>query len=294
VTSRGRAAVFGALGQIGREAVRELGAMGYEAVGFGRAQCDVTDPKAVDAALSGFGVNDVVVNAAAWNDVAGAETRFADALLANGCAPYFIARAAQRHGATLVHFGTDYVFDGRKDSPYVESDAVHPINAYGRTKLCGEVLASETTPRVYLARVSTVFGLAEDKRRENFVDRVLAASRDGKTMRLMGDGSMSPTYAADAAHVVAELLRVEAPFGTYHVANGGACSWFVFAKEIANQCGITTQVERLGANDSDPRVRRPLNSALSSEKLTGLGLRTQPWQDGLRRYLRAKGRLDAD
>jgi dTDP-4-dehydrorhamnose reductase len=283
--------VFGAQGQIGREALRALAAAGYEPVGFGREQCDVTDAKAVGERLSGFGERDVVVNAAAWNDVAGAETRFADALLANGCAPYFIALAAHRSGATFVHFSSDYVFDGLKGSPYVESDAARPLNAYGRTKLCGEVLAAAVASRFYLARVSTVFGTADNFRRENFVERVLAASQNRTPMRLMGVGAMSPTYAADAADAVAQLLRSGAAFGTYHVANAGACSWYAFAEEIIRLCGGAARFERVGAQDGDVRVQRPLNSALSSEKLQGLGLRTRPWQDGLRRYLLATGRL---
>jgi dTDP-4-dehydrorhamnose reductase len=291
VTRRGRAVVFGAQGQIGREVMRALAATGYDGVGLDHAQCDVTVAKAVDECLSGFGAGDVVVNAAAWNDVVGAETRFAEALLANGCAPYFIARAAHRRGATMVHFGTDYVFDGRKESAYVESDAAHPLNSYGRTKLCGEVLAAASGAHLYLARVSTVFGAAGQGRRPNFVERVLAASRDRTPMRLMGDGAMSPTYAADAADAVADLLRTGAPFGTYHVANSGACSWFAFATEILRLSGGETHLERAGARDADRGVERPLFSALSSEKLSGLGLRTPPWQDGLRRYLRATGCL---
>jgi dTDP-4-dehydrorhamnose reductase len=283
--------VFGARGQIGREVVRALAASGYATVGLGHAQCDITDPDAVGAALGGIGEGDVVVNAAAWNDVVGAETRFADAMLANGCAPYFVARAAQWCGATMVHFGTDYVFDGRSGSPYVESDAVHPLNSYGRAKLCGEVLVKAVAPRVYLARVSTVFGVSDDRRRQNFVERVLAASRDGTPIRLMADGAMSPTYAADAADVVADLLRTDAPFGTYHVANTGACSWYAFAEEILRLAGRSARLERLGALEGDQRVTRPLNSALRSESLGSLGLMTQPWQDGLRRYLGATGHL---
>jgi dTDP-4-dehydrorhamnose reductase len=294
VTGRGRAAVFGAQGQIGSEAMRALAAVGYETLRFGHAQCDVTDAAAVGAALNNFGEGDVVVNAAAWNDVAGAETRFEDALLLNGCAPYFVALAARRHGATMVHFGTDYVFDGRKDSPYVESDAVHPLNAYGRTKLCGEVMATEVSGRIYLARVSTVFGVALRPRRENFVERVIAAARDGTRMRLLGEGAMSPTYAADAADAIAQLLRDDAPFGTYHVANSGACSWYAFAEEIARLCGAQAAIERVGADQSDVLVKRPLNSALQSEKLSALGLQTQSWQKGLERYLRATGRLQGD
>jgi dTDP-4-dehydrorhamnose reductase len=282
--------VFGAHGQIGRELVRALAAATYDVVALGRAQCDVIDANAVDECINGFGEGDVVVNAAAWNDVAGAETKFADAILANGCAPYFIALAARRRAATMLHFSTDYVFDGRKGSPYVESDPVHPLNAYGRSKLCGEALAAATTPRLYLARVSTVFGVADAGRRPNFVERVLAASRDGTPMRLLGDGAMSPTYAADAADAVAGLLQTGAPFGTYHVANSGACSWFAFAEEIVRMSGGTSIVERAGAHESDTRVQRPLNSALRSEKLGGLGLQTRSWQDGLKSYLRATGR----
>jgi dTDP-4-dehydrorhamnose reductase len=293
VKKRRRAAVFGAGGQIGREMVRFLAAAGIEAAGFTRAQCDVTDANAIDAALAGFAVGDIVVDAAAYNDVAGAEALFQEALRANGCAPYFIALAADRCGATVVHFGTDYVFDGSKRSAYVESDAPHPLNAYGRTKLCGEVLVAAAAPRHYLARVSSVFGTGDRAGRANYVERVVAAAQDGTTLELMGDGAMSPTYASDAAELVARLLGAGAPFGTYHVANGGRCSWFEFARAIAVLTGSSPRLIRLEAGGSDSLVRRPLFSALESERLSALGIRSRPWQDGLRRYLESAGRLAA-
>ena len=289
VKKRRRAAVFGAGGQIGRAMVRALNAAAVETAGFTRAHCDVTDPAAIDAALAGFSEDDIVVNAAAYNDVAGAETNFADALNANGCAPYFIALAAQRCGAIVVHFGTDYVFDGAKRSAYVESDAPHPLNAYGRSKLCGEVLVATAGSRRYLARVSSVFGSADPGGRANFVTRVAAAAKTHADLRLMGDGAISPTYADDAAALVARLLDARAPFGTYHIANAGACSWFDFAQEIARLTGSSLRLVRLGAGDSDPRVHRPLFSALDSERLPALGIHSRPWQDGLRRYLAAEG-----
>lgn len=191
----------------------------------------------------------------------------------------------------MVHFGTDYVFDGRKESPYVESDAVNPLNAYGRSKLCGDLLASAAAPRHYLARVSTVFGAAGTSRRENFVERVLAAAREGDSLRLMADGAISPTYAADAADLVAAIIGAAAPFGTYHVANSGACSWLEFAEEIARLSGSRANLVGLRAADTDKFVRRPLFSALGSEKLQALELKAKPWQDGLQRYLKSSVRL---
>ncbi len=293
MTKRRRAAVFGASGQIGREMVRVLAAAGIEAAGFTRAQCDVTDARAIDAALAGFAAGDIVVNAAAFNDVAGAEASFQDALRANGCAPYLIALAADRCGATVVHFGTDYVFDGSKRSAYIESDAPHPLNAYGRTKLCGEILVAAAAPRHYLARVSSVFGVGDREGRANFVERVVAAAQDGAPLELMGDGAMSPTYSCDAAELVARLLGAGAPFGTYHVANSGACSWFAFAQEIAKVTGSSPRLISLDAGGSDSFVRRPLYSALESERLSSLGILSRPWQDGLRRYLESAGRSAA-
>jgi len=293
VTTRQRAVVLGAGGQIGREMLRVLSAANIAAEGFTRSQCDVTDASAIDAALAGLAEGDIVVNAAAYNDVVGAEAHFADALRANGCAPYLIALGADRRGATLVHFGTDYVFDGLKRAAYVESDAPHPLNAYGRTKLCGDVLVAAAAPRHYLARVSSVFGAGARGRRVNFVERVVAAARDGAPLELMGDGAISPTYASDAAELVARLLGACAPYGTYHVANRGACSWFDFAHEIATLTGSSPRLVRLNSVGSDRFVHRPLFSALESERLLALGILSRPWQDGLRRYLESAGRLAA-
>jgi dTDP-4-dehydrorhamnose reductase len=289
VTWRGRAAVFGADGQIGRELVRVLGTNGYDVRPFTKARCDVTDAAAVDQALDGLTIGDVVLNAAAYNDVAGAESDFASALRVNGCGPFFIAAAAARCGAAMVHFSSDYVFDGNKRSPYLESDRAYPLNAYGRTKLCGESLAVQTCPSSYVARVATVFGIAAPGARANFVDRVVSAARAGERLRLMADGAMSPTYAADAAEMVVRLLLAEAPCGAYHVANSGGISWYGLAHEIARQCGMDLRAEALDASATDASVRRPLFSALASEKLERVRLRAAPWQDGLRRYLTAKG-----
>jgi dTDP-4-dehydrorhamnose reductase len=294
VSKRRRAAIFGAGGQIGREMVRVLSAAGIDAAGFTRAQCDVTEPRAIDTALAGFATGDLVVNAAAYNDVAGAEAHFADALRANGCAPYLLALAADRCGATVVHFGSDYVFDGSKRPAYVESDAPHPLNAYGRTKLCGEILVAAAAPRHYIARVSSVFGTGSRAGRANFVERVIAAGRDGSPLELMADGAISPTYALDAAELVARLLVGGAPYGTYHVANSGTCTWFEFGHEIATMAGSSPLLIRLDAGGSDKRVRRPLCSALESERLPALGIFSHPWQDGLRRYLESAGRLAAE
>lgn len=284
--------MFGAGGQIGHAMVGALTASGFDTAGFTHARCDITDATAIDAALDGFADGDVVVNAAAYNDVAGAEEHFADALRINGCAPYLIALAANRCGSTLVHFGTDYVFDGLKRSAYVESDAPHPLNAYGRSKLCGDILAAAAA-RHYLARVAAVFGVADRGGRPNFVERVVAAAREGRAIELMGDGAISPTSASDAAELVTGLIRAGAPFGTYHAANGGACSWFAFAQEIAVMTGLSPRLIRLDLHGSDTRVHRPLFSALESERLSTLGVSAQPWQDGLRRYVESIGRMAA-
>lgn len=258
---------------------------------YDHAACDVGSLDAVLEAADGLTDTDVLVNAAAWTDVAAAERDQTAAFDTNYRGCLNISLASQSTGATCVTFSTDYVFDGSKASPYLESDPTNPLNVYGASKLAGETITRETATRHYVARMATVFGVAAGRRRPNFVDRIAGLAR-GSTIELVDEGSISPTYAADAAELVGQLLACRAPYGVYHLANAGACTWYELGSVVRELCGVDINVRRATPGHGDV-VRRPLRSALASEKLPALGIAPKPWRDALARYLRITHQITA-
>lgn len=279
-----KAVVLGAAGQMGSAVQLVLASLGYVVHPYDRSACDVGSLDAVLDVADGLAEDDVLVNAAAWTDVAGAERDQVAAFEINVRGYANVSLASQSSGATCVTFGTDYVFDGTKTSPYVESDLPNPLNVYGATKLAGEALTRGIARRHYVARIATVFGVSAGRRRANFVDRI-GQMRTGSTIELLAEGSISPTYAADAAELVGQLLVRRAPYGVYHLANAGACTWYELASFVRESRGADLKLVRAAPGD-EGIVRRPLYSALASEKLSALGITPRPWRDAVARYLR--------
>jgi len=254
-----------------------------------RADCDVRDPGSLDRALTGIGAGGVVINTAASHNVDRCEIETEVAVAVNARGAYNAACAAAQRGAIAVFISTDYVFDGAKRAPYVESDLPTPLSVYGATKYAGEALV-KAVPLHLIVRVSSLFGLAGSSGKGgNFVETMLKRARDGEKPAVVDDIVMSPTSTADAARLLIDLLASGAPPGTYHCSNEGACSWREFADEIFAQSGLTLRAKPILAKDSGRTARRPAYSALASERLKTLGLRARPWRDALADYLRAKG-----
>jgi dTDP-4-dehydrorhamnose reductase len=230
----------------------------------------------------------VVINAAAQLGTKKAEDAPRVQAETNVIGALQAALVAHKHGAAFVHLSTDYVFDGAKGSPYVESDSPNPLNMYGALKLTSETLVSGANPRAYITRISSVFGRSLSSTKGlNFVDAMLAAAKTEREVKVVDSLIMSPTYALDAANVVLDLIDKGAPYGIYHAANAGACSWFEFAQAIFELAGVDCPVvPRPRAADDVPR---PSNSSLKSEKLSALGITVRPWRDGLAAYLAERG-----
>ena len=282
--SRKRTAlVLGADGQIGSALCAALPSRGFEVRPLDRAACDIRIAEQVTAAVYALHRDDVVFNAAAFTDVRQAELSRSECYRTNTEGAFNVASACARNGVCCILFSTDYVFDGEKRSPYVEGDAPNPINVYGATKYAAETLTRAIDERSYVARVATVFGRSSPNARPNFVRRLLAAPR-GIAIELFAAGAMSPTYANDAAEAASDLVSRDAPFGVYHLANAGSCSWFEFGEAIKSAAGLDVTI-RPAANSLDAEVRRPESSALESQRLEALGIRLRPWRDALERYL---------
>jgi dTDP-4-dehydrorhamnose reductase len=281
-----RVAVVGATGQLGSALVAALRAAGTAEVWpLGHADLECTQPRSVDAALARLRP-DVVVNCAAFVRVDECEERPEEAFRVNALGALHVARGAARLGAGCVYISTDYVFDGRAREAYRETDRPGPINVYGASKLAGEYLVRQACPRWLIVRTASLFGGTGARGKGgNFVTTILARARRGEPLRVVSDVRMSPTYAPDAAHVLARLIARGAT-GLCHLANRGACTWYEFAQRILALAGISTAVEPVTAASYPMRARRPANSALNVERVEELAaVSLRPWQDALASYL---------
>ncbi len=282
-----RMAVVGARGQLGAAVVNECGSA-HEVTAFARAALDVTDGNAVASAMNGARP-EVIINCAAYNNVDAAEDHPVDALNGNAFAVRSLARAAADHGATLVHYSTDFVFDGTASAPYAEDDQPNPRSVYAASKLLGEWFAADA-PRAYVLRVESLFGRAPDGGpAKGSVAAILKTIVAGGEPRVFEDRTVSPTYVVDAARATRRLVEANAPAGLYHCVNSGHCTWLEFARELARQLGVDARLIPVRVADVPLRAKRPQYCALSNEKLASLGIVMPTWQDALARYLEARG-----
>jgi len=269
--------VTGAGGMLGRDVMRAFERRGAEVVPVTHADLDITDGPRVDEEIAAIRP-DVVVNCAAWTDVDGAEDNEAAATRVNSEAAGLVAVAAAEVGAKIVHPSSDYVFDGNKRSPYVESDHTGPLSAYGRSKLAGETSVAVVNSKHIVVRSSWLFGLGG----RNFVETMLQLGEQQPEVLVVSDQVGCPTYTPHLAEAIAQLASGE-EYGIHHVAAAGACSWFEFAQEIFDQSGIECRVMAATTEMLARKAPRPAYSALESERADAPTLPT--WDAGLRDYL---------
>jgi dTDP-4-dehydrorhamnose reductase len=280
-----RIAVVGAGGQLGTALVYEF-ASRYEIVSFTRAQLDIGDDDAVAAAMARV-EPDVILNAAALTAVDAAEDRPIEALNSNAFGVRALARAASAHDATLVHYSTDFVFDGKASVPYLETDRPNPQSVYAASKLLGEWFALDA-PRSYVLRVEGIFGTTPGGGpAKGSAAGILNALRADGTAKVFVDRTITPSYVADVARATRQLLELQAPAGLYHCVNSGATTWLEFAEQMARLLGIDARLMPVHLADMNLRAARPVYCALSNAKLRALGIEMPPWQDALARYLSA-------
>jgi dTDP-4-dehydrorhamnose reductase len=277
--------VTGAGGMLGTDVVSELVRRRHEVYALARANLDITDPADVDAAVLEI-APDVVVNCAAWTDVDGAEKNEAAAMAVNDTGAGLLARAARDRGASILHISSDYVFDGEKRAPYVESDMPHALSAYGRSKQAGETSVSVANPRHWIVRTSWLFGTGGD----NFVETMLRLAREQPEVLVVSDQVGCPTYTQHLAGALADLIEGR-DYGIYHAAAQGSCSWFEFAQEIFDQTGTECRVMAATTEMLGRPAPRPRYSVLGSERPDPIVL--PHWREGLRDYLRERARVAA-
>lgn len=274
-----RALVAGSAGQLGRELRGQLGA---DCVWAGdRGEIDVTD-EVVVAALVARIQPDVVWNATAWNQVDGAESEPGAAFAVNALAPRNLARAAREAGALLVHFSTDYVFDGRGRQPYREDARTGPLSVYGVSKLAGEQLVAASGGEHLIVRTSGLIGRGgSEQKGGSFVDRILTRARSGAPLRVVDDQVFAPTVAMDLARAAIALVKAGAR-GIFHLTNEGACSWRELAAACLAIAGLEVPVEPIALAELRLPAARPLYSVLDNHRYRELALPAlRPWREAL-------------
>lgn len=283
-----RAVVFGASGQLGVELCAELRRRGYEVSAFERARLDIGNAEQVERAIAHFDPQ-VVFNAAAYNQVDVAEREPLAAMEANGLAVRNLALACRQNDARLVHFSTDYVFDGKLGRPYKEDDAVHPLGAYAVSKLAGELYAQAYLDRPLIIRTSGVFGPGGLKTaRGNFPELMLRLAREGKPIRVVEDHVASPTFAPLLASRSIDLLEKNQG-GVFHVGGGQPISWFEYARLIFLKAGLAADLTPTDEREYRTSARRPKYSALANARMAECGIEPMPPLDvAVERYLASR------
>jgi dTDP-4-dehydrorhamnose reductase len=269
--------VTGAAGMLGRDVMLAAGNAGHQVIGFGHAELDVVDEAAVAAKVEAERP-DVVIHCAAWTDVDGAEQHEDEATVVNGAGAGNVAAAAAAVGASVVYVSSDYVFDGGKGTPYVETDQTGPLSAYGRSKLAGEEATRAANKRHFVVRSAWLFGIGGP----NFVETMLRLAADHGEVLVVRDQVGSPTYTWHLAYGIVRLIEgVE--YGIHHMAAAGACSWYEFAREIFDQAKVECKVMSATTEMLGRPAPRPPYSALASQREHAIALPS--WQDGLGAYL---------
>jgi dTDP-4-dehydrorhamnose reductase len=272
--------ITGARGQLGSHLVASLS--GRDIVALSRQDLDVSDAAAVDATIRTFRP-DVVLNAAGYTAVDAAETNETAAYLVNERGPRLLAEALARHGGTLIHVSTDYVFDGRANRPYEPDDVTGPATAYGRSKLAGEHAAVEALAACHVVRTAWVYGGPG----RNFVDTMLALQRSQEAVDVVADQIGSPTWVRDLAEALVLLGSSSARPGIVHYVNTGTASWFDVAREVFSAVGADPARVRPVSSAQFPRpAARPAWSVLSTRSWTDLAFpEPRDWRSALRECL---------
>lgn len=274
-----RALIFGAKGQLGRDLLQVFRSAG-EVEGHDLPELSITDQQACFDVVKRFSPT-IIVNAAAYTDVEGAESDLQQAFLVNEAGARMVAETAAYYQVPVVYFSTDFVFDGTKGSSYLPEDSENPLSVYGKSKLAGEFATRKANPHHFIIRTAWLYGPGGN----NFVEKILRAAETRPLLQVVDDEFGSPTHTLDLAEVSFYLARTQ-HYGTYHAVNRGVCSRYEFAQEILRAAGKKTSVEPAKAAQFPGKAPRPAHSALDPsriEEATGHSMR--PWQTALQEYM---------
>jgi dTDP-4-dehydrorhamnose reductase len=279
-------ALLGANGQLARDLQRALD--GHSITPLTHNEVDVTDHVRTRAVLMDMRP-DVVVNTTAYHRVDDCEVRPETAFAVNALAVLNLVRLANELDGVLVHFSTDYVFDGQISEPYTEKSEPRPLSVYANSKLAGEFLVRATSKKYFLIRTCGLYGSAGSRGKGgNFVETMLAKAKRGESIQVVDDQVLTPTYTVDLANQIATLLSTN-HYGLFHITNEGSCSWYEFARAIFDTAGIEADLSPTTSDLYKAAAIRPRYSVLDNARLRELGLnQMRHWREALAAYLKEK------
>lgn len=278
-----RVLILGGGGQLAAELERSL--TGHECLALSHAQADICDAAQIERHARDF-QPDCIVNTAAYHRVDDCEDEVSRSFQVNAIALKSLARLANDCGATLVHFSTDYVFDGAQRRPYRETDSPRPLSIYGMSKFAGEQIVGRYAERYLLIRTCGLYGHAGSRSKGgNFVETMLHLAREGRPIRVVADQIATPTSVRDLVSSLVSLIGARR-YGLYHVTNAGSCSWFEFAQEIFRLSGLESRLQPISSAEFRAKARRPSYSVLDNQALREAGFPELPsWKQALAFYL---------
>ncbi|MBB6216439.1 dTDP-4-dehydrorhamnose reductase [Anaerosolibacter carboniphilus] len=272
--------ITGANGQLGADLMDMLSPF-YAVKGYGRAQLDITKLDDTINIVRGMKPN-IIINCGAYTNVDKAEQERDMAYRVNGLACRNLAVACLETKSQLIHISTDFVYDGKKEEPYIEFDKANPINIYGHSKLMGEEYIRQIYPRHFILRTSWLYGQYGN----NFVKTMLKLAKENEILRVVDDQKGTPTYTKDLVRVIRLLMETEA-YGTYHASNNGACTWFEFASQIFSLYQINKKILSVTTEELKRSARRPQNSVMRNYLLElDFGYHLDNWVDALKRFVK--------
>jgi dTDP-4-dehydrorhamnose reductase len=279
-----RVLLIGATGLLGSEVHAELVSRGHEVDAPASDELDITDDRSISAYFLGARA-DWIVNCAAYTAVDQAEEEPHRARLLNSYGPMLLARVTTYLPVRMLHFSTDFVFDGKKGQPYLETDETNPLSVYAKTKLEGEQHVIGENPDNIVVRTAWLFGTNG----KCFPTTILRLARQGEEeIRVVSDQRGSPTFAPDLASAVSNLIEANAPGGVYHVVNSGEATWYELAVETLAAAGLSAPVTPIRTEDWPTKAQRPAYSVLATERYRSLGFPALPdWRDAVQRYVQS-------
>ncbi|WP_304941798.1 dTDP-4-dehydrorhamnose reductase [Vallitalea guaymasensis] len=272
--------IIGVNGQLGHDAVKLLSTY-HKIVGLDKDTLDITNFIELQNRITEIRP-EVIINCAGYTNVDDCEINYESAYNTNAQGCYNLALIAKKYDCILVHISTDYVFDGEKDEPYIESDLPNPINIYGSSKLLGETIITTISPKYFILRTSWLYGTHG----KNFVKTILKLSETKDVISVVNDQIGTPTYTIDIINVISKLIKTNI-YGIYHVSNEGRCSWYEFAEKIIKLTNKETTIIPITTNQSKRKADRPHYSVLENSMLKHrFGYTLRNWEEALTEFLK--------
>lgn len=283
-----RILLIGAAGQLAQDLLPLLQRRGHEVVPLSHEQLDICSPEAVVQRMANARP-ECVINTAAFHRVDDCEDQAEKAFAVNLLGVRNLAQAAERNGAALAHFSTDYVFGGEKRTPYTEADLPQPLSIYAMSKLAGEFAARRYCSRHFVVRTCGLYGIGGSRSKGgNFVETMLKLAAQKKPIRVVADQIVTPTSTADLAERLLPLIE-SGRYGLYHMTSAGQCSWHEFAAEVFRLAKVKADLQPTDSGSFGAKARRPAYSVLDNCRMRAAGIAEfRPWQEALAEYMRQR------